>query len=57
MVDPVSTGLSSWGPGVALQDFPGSRPSIHGYMSHEKNPAILSIESWLFNRDPYNGLL
>ena len=26
-------------------------------MSHEKNPALLSIESWLVNRDPYNGLL
>ena len=25
--------------------------------SHEKNPALLSIESWLFDRDPYNGLL
>ena len=25
-------------------------------MSHEKNPALLSIESWLVNRDPYNGL-
>ena len=28
------------------------------YMSHgPKNPALLSIESWLVNRDPYNGLL
>ena len=26
-------------------------------LSHEKNPAVLSIESWLVNRDPYNGLL
>ena len=28
-------------------------------MSHEKNTGgpLLSIESWLFNRDPYNGLL
>ena len=30
-------------------------PKIH--LSHEKNPRILSIESWLVNRDPYNGLL
>ena len=22
-------------------------------VSHEKNPRLLSIESWLFNRDPY----
>ena len=22
-------------------------------LSHEKNPRRLSIESWLFNRDPY----
>ena len=22
-------------------------------VSHEKNPALLFIESWLFNRDPY----
>ena len=26
-------------------------------MSHKKSPALLSIESWLVNRDPYNGLL
>ncbi len=26
-------------------------------MSHEKKTALLSIESWLFHRDPYNGLL
>ena len=25
-------------------------------VSHEKNPQILSIESWSVNRDPYNGL-
>ena len=25
--------------------------------SHEKKTALLSIESWLFNGDPYNGLL
>ncbi len=25
--------------------------------SHEKNPNLLSIESWMVNRDPYNGLL
>ena len=24
-------------------------------VSHEKNPALLSIESWLVNRDPYSG--
>ena len=23
------------------------------HMSHEKNPTLLSIESWLVNRDPY----
>ena len=27
------------------------------YLSHEKKPALLSIESWLVNRDPYSGLL
>ena len=27
------------------------------HLSHEKNPALLSIESWMVNRDPYNGLL
>ena len=26
-------------------------------VSHEKNPALLSIESWLVNMDPYNGFL
>ena len=26
------------------------------YVSHEKT-FLLSIESWLVNRDPYNGLL
>ena len=26
------------------------------HMSHEKNLALLSIESWLFDRDPYNGV-
>ena len=25
-------------------------------VSHEKNPALLSIKSWLVNRDPYNGV-
>ncbi len=25
-------------------------------LSREKNPALLSIESWLFKRDPFNGL-
>ena len=30
---------------------------VAGQVSHEKNPALLSIESWLVNRDPYNGLL
>ncbi len=23
------------------------------HLSQEKNPALLSIESWLFNKDPY----
>ena len=36
--------------------------TLHGLtrdhkLSKEKNPALLSIESWLFNRDPYIGLL
>ena len=26
-------------------------------VSHEKNRALLSIESWLFSKDPYNGSL
>ena len=26
-------------------------------LSHEKKNLLLSIESWLLNRDPYNGLL
>ena len=26
------------------------------HLSHEKRQALLSTESWLFNRDPYNGL-
>ena len=26
-------------------------------VSHEKKALLLSIESWLVNRDPYNGLL
>ena len=26
-------------------------------MSHEKNPALLSMKYWLVNRDPCNGLL
>ena len=24
---------------------------------HEKNSALLSMKYWLFNRDPYHGLL
>ena len=24
---------------------------------HQKKPALLSMKYWLFNRDPYNGLL
>ena len=27
------------------------------HLSHEKNPRILSMKYWLFNRDPYNGLV
>ena len=27
------------------------------HVSHENKPALLSMKSWLFNRDPYNGLL
>ncbi len=40
-----------------------SSPSQHFHlesvaqMSHEKKTALLSIDSWFFNRDPYNGLL
>ena len=30
---------------------PDDEDSSH--LSHEKNPQILSIESWLINRDPY----
>ena len=26
-------------------------------LSHEKKSLLLSIESWLVNRDPYNGLI
>ena len=26
-------------------------------VNHEKKKLLLSIESWLFNRDPYNGWL
>ena len=26
-------------------------------LSHEKSSALLSIESWLFTRDPYKGFL
>ena len=29
----------------------------HSQMSHEKNLALLSMKSWLVNRDSYNGLL
>ena len=25
-------------------------------LSHEQKPLLLSIESWLVNKDPYNGL-
>ena len=35
--------------------FFGSRNRIHRWATN-KNPALLSIESWLFSRDPYNGL-
>ena len=26
-------------------------------VSHEENPALLSMKYWLFNRDPYNRFL
>ena len=29
------------------------RRQVFPHLSHEKNPALLSIESWLVNRDPY----
>ena len=35
----------------------GLTQSLPGELSYEKNLALLSIESWLVNRDPYNGLL
>ena len=31
--------------------------TVLSMVSHEKKNLLLSIESWLFNRDPYNGLL
>ena len=30
---------------------------VPGLVEKGKKTALLSIESWLFNRDPYNGLL
>ena len=33
----------------------GSKMLIR-HLSHETNPALLFIESWFFNRDPYSGL-
>ncbi len=43
---------SPWknGPIMGFVEFP-MMPST--YMSHEKNPTLLSIESWMVNRDPY----
>ena len=32
-------------------------PMGHEHLSHEKNALLLSIESWLINRGPCNGLL
>ena len=34
--------------------FPGS---LEGIFEPQKKMALLSMKYWLFNRDPYNGLL
>ena len=31
----------------------GKKPDFWKQVSHKKNPTLLSIESWLVNRDPY----
>ena len=51
--------------GVPAVRFPGGiwkewnfqtlRRCSESHLSHENNPVLLSIESWLFNSDPYNG--
>ena len=33
------------------------RCELSSYLSHEKKTDLLSIESWLFDRDPYDSLL
>ena len=35
----------------------GDRILLKHQMDHEKNPRILSLNYWLFNGDPCNGLL
>ena len=46
--------LKTWkNPGVVSGDLLPTKQQV----SHEKNPALLSIESWLVNKDPYNSLL
>ena len=46
---------SSW---VAVNDVDGSDIGLNHQLSHEKTRGpLLSIESWLVNRDPYIGLL
>ena len=39
------------------EEFPwGSGVETDPFEPRKKNPTLLSIESWLVNRDPYNGL-
>ena len=42
--------------GSEIQTAPLGGKGPHGHLSHEKNPALLSMKYWLFNRDPCNGL-
>ena len=39
------------------RSFPGEVESKPVRLSHEKNPTLLSIQSWLVNRDPYNLIM
>ena len=50
-------GTSSMRPIEVIKDTRKNGKLGSYHLSHEKNTRILSIESWLFNRDRYHGLL
>ena len=39
-----------------MVDLPRGKKTGEFYLSHENTTPLLSIESWLFNKDPNKGL-